>query len=144
MNENKNDLSIVYHAIFAFRRLDLITFKNSMHRFAILMQIDPEDDPLSYMDYATTKEKEEEDKEDKEDKEKEEKEEDGSPALLEKEECNWEKKSKFVYLYLYFITSRIFLSSFIHCKSFVPLHSPLQRICSKSRATSNQIWKRNY
>ena len=41
------ELEIVEQASLAFRRFDLISFICNMNRFAIMMNLDPEDNPLA-------------------------------------------------------------------------------------------------
>ena len=41
------ELEIVEQASLAFRRFDLISFISNMNRFAIMMNLDPEDNPLA-------------------------------------------------------------------------------------------------
>ena len=50
------ELEIVEQASLAFRRFDLISFISNMNRFAIMMNLDPEDNPLAIV----TEEEEEE------------------------------------------------------------------------------------
>ena len=41
------ELELVEQASLAFRRFDLISFISNMNRFAIMMNLDPEDNPLA-------------------------------------------------------------------------------------------------
>ena len=41
------ELEIVEQASLAFRRFDLISFISNMNRFAIMMNLDPKDNPLA-------------------------------------------------------------------------------------------------
>ena len=41
------ELEIVEQASLSFRRFDLISFISNMNRFAIMMNLDPEDNPLA-------------------------------------------------------------------------------------------------